>query len=125
MSEFRNKTRTVPLEAFIAMVNGGTTSSFFSQKFKEEANRQNSKKPLRRRESILNSMNTLDRSDSVTFDQRTRDDIQFMPWQCVALFRKNLSTLDFILKNRKDLMAFLSVLGYRIYGEDAHHDFIS
>ena len=39
MPALRKKARSVPLEAFVALVNGGTTSAFCYRKFKPKVNK--------------------------------------------------------------------------------------
>jgi len=38
----------------------------------------------------------------------------FYPWECVSLMRR-FSTLDFIIKDDGHMMAFLNVIGRRVY----------
>lgn len=53
------------------------------------------------------------------------DNLYFKPWECVSLIRRdNGATLDLIIKDRKELMCLLSVLGHALYGADVHKVFI-
>ena len=65
------------------------------------------------------------RRGSVDFGVAKDQKLTFLPWEFVSLFRKSFTTLNLYMKKREDLMAFISVLAYHIYGEEVHRDFMS
>ena len=129
MPTLRKKARSVPLEAFVALVNGGTTSAFCYRKFKPKDNKftEGKIKAQMSQSLILNSMAKSDdsRGESLQFCSSNTTEVRYLPWECVSIVRKDFSTLDFILSKRSDLMALISVLGYHIYGQDVHKVLIS
>ena len=50
---------------------------------------------------------------------KLKADIDFMPWECVSLIRKDeFTTLDFVVKQERDLMVLLNCAISLIYGSE-------
>ena len=111
------------------MTNGGVTSTFERGKMDlKEVNLE-----FRRQKSLILSSagpsrtSTMKRrQSSVDFILNRNDELAYLPWECVSLFRRDSgTTLNFYLKRRDELMAFISVLAYHIHGSEAHQEFMS
>ena len=66
--DFRRKRRTVSIDSFIGMANGGLTSTFANRKYKD--NGENGRKKMKKSKSlILNSSHPKDCKNRVDFRQ--------------------------------------------------------
>ena len=56
---------------------------------------------------------------------KLKADIDFMPWECVSLMRKDdFTTLDFVVKKDRDLMVLLNCAIRLSYGSENHDSII-
>ena len=72
---------------------------------------------------LISQYSSMLRKSSRDFNRFTKlkADINFMPWECVSLIRRNeFTTLDFVVKEDRDLMILLNCLIGLIYGEEKH-----
>ena len=59
------------------------------------------------------------RASSLKSQARNKDEpevVEHYPWECISLFRSNyLSTLDFVIRDYKAMMAFCLVLHIKLH----------
>ena len=105
---FKKQSTSLPLSNFVEIMYGGQSITF--QKHVTGAFQAD----LEKKKAALEKNKSRGKRRSKTVARRD-DFFQFYSWECVSLVTVDATTLDFVISDCADMMAFLSIMSRHIY----------